>query len=327
MIRAQSSVFPALLATCLAAAAASSPCAEAPPAATAGGGEGRPAAKPVYDETADAAKAIDAAMARAKKNNTRVLIQWGANWCGWCRMLHALFEGDADVGRKLRYEYEVVLVDIGRFDRHMELAAKYGADLKKNGVPFLTVLSADGSVIANRETDSLEKPPTADPKGHDPAKVLAFLTEHQATPLKAEEVVAAGVAAAAKDGRLVFLHFGAPWCGWCHRLEAWMARPEVAAILAKAFVDVKVDTDRMTGGQALLEKHSGGRATGIPWFEFLDADGRSRASSTAAGGNIGFPAKPDEIAWFVDMLRSAGAKLTADDVAALEKSLAAPASK
>ena len=31
----------------------------------------------------------------------------------------------------------------------------------------------------------------------------------------------------------VFLHFGAPWCGWCHRLENWMAKPEVAAILAK----------------------------------------------------------------------------------------------
>jgi thiol:disulfide interchange protein len=287
----------------------------------------KPAAKPVYDESADAAKAIDAALARAKKDHARVLIQWGANWCGWCRMLHATCASDATIAKKLKYEYEVVLVDIGRFDKHMDLAAKYGADLKKNGVPYLTVLDANGSVVANHETGSLEKPANAEPKGHDPAKVLAFLTEHQAPALKADEVVAAGLAEAAKDGKLVFLHFGAPWCGWCHKMEAWMAKPEVAAILAKAFVDVKVDTDRMTGGQALLEKHAGGKATGIPWFEFLGTDGKPRANSTAADGNIGFPSKPDEIAWFVDMLRSSGAKLGADDISALEKSLGEPTAK
>lgn len=106
-----------------------------------------------------------------------------------------------------------------------------------------------------------------------------------------------------------------------------MAQPEVAAILAKAFVDVKVDTDRMTGGQALLEKHAGGKSTGIPWFVFLSADGKPLANSTAADGNIGFPAKPAEIAWFVDMLRKSGAKLTPDEIGALEKSLAAPRAK
>ena len=44
-----------------------------------------------YDESADGDKLIGEALAIAKKENKRVLIQFGANWCIWCRRLHELF--------------------------------------------------------------------------------------------------------------------------------------------------------------------------------------------------------------------------------------------
>jgi len=299
---------------------------QAPGAPTKTAEKASPKQEPVYDEGADAAKAIDAAIARAARNNTRVLVQWGANWCGWCRLLHRTFKSDAAVAKELRYEYELVLVDVGRFDRNMALAEKYGADLKQHGLPYLTVIAADGKAIANQETGSLEKPKDAQPGGHDSAKVMAFLTQHQAPALKADDVLAAAVTKANADGKLVLLHFGAPWCGWCHRLEDWMAAPEVSAILSKAFVDVKVDTDRMTGGAELLRVHSQGQNGGIPWCEILDAGGEALVNSNAPGsGNIGFPAKPEEIAWFMTMLAKSGAKLSDDDRAALERSLVADA--
>lgn len=50
------------------------------PAASAQVSEQQP---PVYDESADAAADIAAALAAAETKHTRVLIQWGANWCGW----------------------------------------------------------------------------------------------------------------------------------------------------------------------------------------------------------------------------------------------------
>ena len=50
----------------------------------------------------------------------------------------------------------MVLVDIGRWDKNMDLASGYGADLKRHGVPFLTILDARGDVVANQETASLE---------------------------------------------------------------------------------------------------------------------------------------------------------------------------
>ena len=281
----------------------------------------------VYNESADANVDVAAALARAKKNHTRVLIQWGANWCGWCKWLHKTCKDDRDIARELSNEYEVVLVDVGRFDKHQDLMANFLADAKKQGIPYLTVLDENGVVLVNQESGSLEKPADAAVKGHDTAAVLGFLKKYQVPTLVAETVLADGLAKAKAEGKLVLLHFGAPWCGWCHRLEDWMATPAVAAILSKAFVDVKIDTDRMTGGEAMLKTHSDGKNGGIPWCEFINAEGKALVNSNGPEGNIGFPAQTAEITWFGEMLKKSGAKLSTEDQAALQLSLAASSKK
>jgi len=73
----------------------------------------------VYDETADVKKDIAAALYKAKKENKRVLIQWGGNWCGWCVKLHDLFEQNRKIARKIMYEYEVVYVDLGKINKNI----------------------------------------------------------------------------------------------------------------------------------------------------------------------------------------------------------------
>lgn len=289
-------------------------------------GAGKPAKAPakqeqVYDEAADAQAQIAAAVARAKVENKRVLVQWGANWCGWCKLLHATLKKDSGLARKLMYEYEVVRVDVGRFDRNTELAKSLGVELAS--IPRLTVLDGDGKAIAQSDTGEFE---TKDPAGHDAKKLLAFLETHQAKALEAKAVRDAAFERAAKDGKRVFLHFGAPWCGWCGKLERWMAGPEVAPLLAKEFVDLKIDTDRMVGGGDMakeLRAKSGAKDGGIPWFVLQDKDGAILATSDAQDGNIGFPVKDEEIAHFVGMLKAARRNLSDEDIEALRKSLVA----
>ncbi len=290
--------------------------AQAEPAAAPEATPATPARPAIYDGLADGRAQIAAALSRATRENRRVLIQWGADWCSWCHLLHEICASDEAIAKELKYEYDVVLLDIGRRDKHMDLALEHGVDLAQEGVPWLTVLAADGRVLANQETGSLE---LAGQKAHDPARVLAFLTAHRAEHPQAATLYEEALAQAGRDGRNVLLHFGAPWCPWCHKLDDWLATPRAAELLGRAFVERKIDVDRTLGGQELLARLRGSPQGGIPWFAFVAPDGRVLATSDGPKGNIGFPVTPAEIAWFGDMLRTAGGQL---DPAAIDELLA-----
>jgi thiol-disulfide isomerase/thioredoxin len=289
------------------------------------------ASKP-YDEQADARQQIAEAVARAHKENRRVLIQWGGNWCGWCIKLHNLYKSDKEIAHELLYEYDVVFVDTGRpNDKNLDLAKFYGADVMKYGFPYLTILDDSGKPIANEESSQYENKDQETKPGHDPALILALLKKHQAPYRSAEDVLKDGLTQAQQSGKIVFLHFGAPWCGWCHKMEAWMQRQDVHPLLDKQFIDVKIDVERTVGGKEILARYNSGNAKGLPWFAFIDASGKSLADSTMTSetpgekvANTGFPQEAAEIAHFKAMLKNAGQKLSDAEIQSLCDSLAAP---
>ena len=77
-------------------------------------GPAKPSRPNIYNEKADGGKQIGDALAVAKTENKRVLLQFGANWCGWCHKLHKLCETDKEIAAKLKESYVVVLVDVNK---------------------------------------------------------------------------------------------------------------------------------------------------------------------------------------------------------------------
>ena len=94
----------------------------------------------------------------------------------------------------------------------------------------------------------------------------------------------------------------------------------MAAILGKDYVELKVDTDRMAGGKALAMKLRGMQG-GIPWMVILDDKGKRLTTSDGPQGNAGYPAEPEEIAHFMEMLKATKQRITAEELQAVEATL------
>jgi thioredoxin 1 len=98
-----------------------------------------------YNEAADAKAAIRQALAQAAVDGVPVLVVFGANWCADCKIL----DMDMKQGRSAPFvarEFKVVKVDVGRFDRNVDVAESYGVPLK-NGIPAVAILSPANKVL------------------------------------------------------------------------------------------------------------------------------------------------------------------------------------
>jgi protein disulfide-isomerase len=102
-----------------------------------------------YDEEADATADIDAALEASKRDGKPVLLNFGANWCPDGRELGRLYQKPA-VTRLLQADYHLVLVDLGEFDKNLDIAARY-VNLRTSGVPALAVVREGLTVYASNQ--------------------------------------------------------------------------------------------------------------------------------------------------------------------------------
>jgi protein disulfide-isomerase len=98
-----------------------------------------------YDENADARQQIQQALTQAASDHKTVIIVFGANWCGDCKMLeYAMNKGTS--ASLIQKDFEVVKVNIGRFDKNVDVTASYGVPLKE-GIPAVSFVSPDNHVL------------------------------------------------------------------------------------------------------------------------------------------------------------------------------------
>jgi thiol-disulfide isomerase/thioredoxin len=113
----------------------------------------RPAASYLYDPTVDARAEVEAALAAAKVDGKRVLIDYGADWCPDCHSLAAVMDSPAGLAL-IDASYHVVRVDIGYWDHNLDVAADYGQAIA-NGVPAVVVVDGAGKVVGSTADGSL----------------------------------------------------------------------------------------------------------------------------------------------------------------------------
>jgi thiol-disulfide isomerase/thioredoxin len=126
----------------------------------------------------------------------------------------------------------------------------------------------------------------------------------------------------------VLLEFGASWCINCKLYDRMLDDPTLRPILHRYFVFTTMDTGEMptdknhadTPGGVAYENSIGGKGAGWPFLVVLSPHGKPMVNSfrpdpksKAGKANIGYPALPVEIDWFMTMLHRGAPAMSAAD--------------
>lgn len=120
-----------------------------------------------FDPARDAAGDVATAVAMAKAQGKRVLVDVGGEWCPWCHILDRFVAANADVRALTNANYVWVKVNWSRENKNEALLSRWPAI---TGYPHLFVLDADGKLLHSQDTGVLESG-----KDYDKAKFIAFL--------------------------------------------------------------------------------------------------------------------------------------------------------
>jgi thioredoxin 1 len=126
--------------------------------------------KNLYPADADAQKEIQEALQSAAKSHKRVMLVFGGNWCYDCHVLDAAFHTQ-EIAPIVNRNFIVVHVDIGEYNKNLDVAKKYDVPLEK-GVPAAAILDSDGKLVMSQKNQEFEKA-----RSMSPEDILAFLNK------------------------------------------------------------------------------------------------------------------------------------------------------
>jgi len=126
----------------------------------------------LYNPQANAKLEIKEALEHAARGHKNVILVFGGNWCFDCHVLDLAFH-HPEIEPTLKAHFLVVHVDVGEYDKNLDLAEQYQVPLKK-GVPALAVLAADGKLLYSQRGGEFEAA-----RSLAPEDVMAFLKKWQ----------------------------------------------------------------------------------------------------------------------------------------------------
>jgi thiol-disulfide isomerase/thioredoxin len=169
--------------------------------------------------------------------------------------------------------------------------------------------------------------------------LLAFSisSSAQETPAATDIVMKQAYAQAKKENKKVLLMFHASWCGWCKKMDASLEDQTCKKFFDDNYVIAHLDVLEQPAKASLENPGSldqlkafKGEKSGLPFWVILDDKGKlladsqirpAGASLDTPGESMGCPAADNEVAYFLNLLKSTS-KLTDDQLAVIGKRFA-----
>ncbi len=120
-----------------------------------------------YDKTRDPAADLQAAVAQAQRENKRILLEIGGEWCGYCRLLNKVIHDDPRLTRRLQDSFIVIKVNFSPDVRNEAFLSRFPPI---QSYPHLFLLESDGSLLLSQTPDAF-----MNGNKYAPDLILAFL--------------------------------------------------------------------------------------------------------------------------------------------------------
>jgi hypothetical protein len=284
---------------------------------------------------------VAAALADARREYRRVLLVLGEPQAQSTQMLMKIvgrIEAGPDLMRTMA-NFGPVYINAKDRDAAAHLNRTYQLDVSRVDLPALVILDENGTVAARQSFL-----PASDPAQLDLKALGAFLKLGALSDRNAEEVLRAAQRRARDEKKLILLQQTDANSYPCRLLTRFI--DEHRALLERDYVYVNLDVYRSLRGNEVMkqfrEKANSppttaplpavaleivvvpfGKTPGsVPWLAILSTDGVKLADSDDPDGNIGFPAEPEAIDYFINkMLRPTAQRLTTDQLEELRQAL------
>jgi hypothetical protein len=146
-----------------------------------------------------------------------------------------------------------------------------------------------------------------------------FAINAQGLPLSADSILREARITALKEDKNIFIIFHASWCGWCHKMDSSMNDKCCKQFFQDNYVirhlvvheSMNKKNLESPGARELLTKYSGADE-GIPFWLIFGKNGQLLADSQIGqvgeahdkkGQNTGCPATPEEVSYFIRVLK------------------------
>lgn len=125
-----------------------------------------------YDPKENAEKKLKQLVLQAKKENKKILIQAGGNWCIWCLRFNQYVKDTPELKKIVDENYIYYHLNHSPDNKNDKVFEAFGNPHKKYGFPVFVILDKNGKQIHTQDSAVLEEG-----KGYSLEKVKEFFNK------------------------------------------------------------------------------------------------------------------------------------------------------